>query len=103
MSPSPPRALVVAPDRDDARALVVFLRASGFHVEWARDDESAANVLAGDRVDVLVGELDAPHIDGLSLLTDARFRDRDVCAVLVADATDSPAALEAMRRGAYDV
>ena len=102
MSEPRPVALVVDRDHEDTRALVAFLRANQFDVEWTRDSEGAANVLEREHVDCLVSEARAPRIDGLALLSRARERNPAVCAVMITEGAELSVAVEAMRRGAYD-
>jgi DNA-binding NtrC family response regulator len=98
-----PLVLMVGRESDGARALVAILRGSGLEVAWARDGEGALNALDQIEPAGLVCELHAPRIDGMTVLRRALGRNPEVCAVLVADDPTSDAAVEAFRRGAYDV
>src|SRR6266478_4552308 len=63
-----PRVLVVERESEATRALVAALRREPLQILWARDDESAHNVIETQRIDGLVTALRAPRIDGLALL-----------------------------------
>ncbi len=112
MSLQRPRALVVDKDTAETQALLGFLEANGFDVQWAKDGEQAFNVLdapAPDKAgavplghEVLVTELRAQRIDGLRLLEIARRRNPEVCVILIADAGGIDLATDAMREGAHD-
>ncbi len=112
MSLQRPRALVVDKDTAETQALLGFLEANGFDVQWAKDGEQAFNVLDAPPPDkagavplgheVLVTELRAQRIDGLRLLKIARLRNPEVCVILIADAGGIDLATDAMREGAHD-
>ncbi len=103
MARTRPCVLVVEREGDAVRALVAFLRQHDFEVIVAHDGESAGSVLDKRRVDALLCALRAPRIEGLAVLAHARARRAGVCAVLFADAPDVELAVEAVRRGAWDV
>ncbi len=102
MSDSRPRVLVALAGADPGRALAEFLDAHGFACVPVRDTESALNALERERVDCLVCEVRAPRLDGLAVLDRARARQAALCAVMLASGETRAAALEAVRRGAYD-
>ncbi len=112
MSLQRPRALVVDKDTAETQALLGFLEANGFDVQWAKDGEQAFNVLDAPPPDkagavllgheVLITELRAQRIDGLRLLEIARKRNPEACVILIADAGGIDLATDAMRDGAYD-
>jgi DNA-binding NtrC family response regulator len=81
---------------------MAFLRARGYRTLWARDAESAFNVLDQEPIDCLVCELSEPRIDGIGVLHRARARNSELCAVMVTAGAEIEAAVESMREGAYD-
>ena len=89
--------LVVEPPGDANRSLLTFLAAHEFDPVAARDGGTAFNVLAARPVDCLLTEWRTPQIDGLSLLRAARERHPGVCAVVLTEAGDREAAVEALR------
>ncbi len=95
--------LVVDPDSESTRALIAFLRGQGWSVILAGDHEAAARGIARERIDALVCELRSPRIDGLAVLDLALQRAPSVVAVFVHEHPELPLAIEAMRRGAWDV
>ena len=97
-----PRVLVVLYGAESGRSLAAFLGARGFDALSVRDTESALNALDHERVDCLVCDARAPHLDGLAVLDRARARHSALCAVMVATGDTRSVALEAVRRGAYD-
>ena len=95
--------LVVDHESEPTRALLALLRKQGWSVVWVPDSEGAANALAHERIDALVCELRSARIDGLAVLELALQRGRGVVAVFVHEDPELPLAIEAMRRGAWDV
>jgi len=99
----PPVVLVVARDVPATRSLVASLRASGLDVAWSHDGESGAGALEKSRPRAVVCELRAPRIDGFAVLARARERRPPPAVILVSDGPQLELAVEAMRRGAWDV
>ena len=99
-----PRVLVVQPESADTRQLVGFLNECGYEVLWARESQSAYDILDAEPVDGLVCDLQAERIDGLRLVRLALQRNSEICAIVVASASPQGIELgtEAMRHGAYD-
>ncbi len=95
--------LVVEPPGDANRSLLAFLAAHGFDPIPARDGGTAFNVLAARPVDCLLAEWRTPQVDGLSLVREALQRHPGVCAVVITEAGDREAVVEALREGAHDV
>jgi DNA-binding NtrC family response regulator len=96
------RALVVDRETPETRRLLAFLRARGYRVLWAKDGESAFNVLDHEPVDCLVCELSEPRIDGIAVLHRAQAVNSELCAVMMTAGADIEAAVATMREGAYD-
>ena len=96
------RILIVESETAETRGWIAFLRARGLGVLWAKDGESAFNVLDHEPVDGLVCEVQEQRIDGLAVLRRALARTESLCAVMVATAADVELALAAMREGAQD-
>jgi two-component system response regulator HydG len=103
MARESPRLLVVDRDGDATRALVAFLRQSGYDVDWTRDGADALAAIQGTTFDGVVAAIRAPGIDGLAVLKHARLRNPSLCAVLVSERPDIEPAVEAVREGAHDV
>ncbi len=98
-----PVVLLVARETPDARALAAALRPRGFEVVRAHDGEGGIGALEKARPQAVVCELRAPRIDGLAVLARASEGRPAPCVVLVSDGPRLDLAVEAMRRGAWDV
>jgi DNA-binding NtrC family response regulator len=97
-----PTVLVVDRESEATKALIAFLRDSELDVIWTREGEAAFNVIDDRPVDCIVTELRVHRIDGMGLLRQARERNPEVCAVVIAEGAEIEMAVEAMRQGAYD-
>ena len=97
-----PRVLVVDRETPETREVIAFLRSRGYRTLWAKDNESAFNVLDHERVDCLVCEVQEHRIDGLAVLRRARTLFPELCAVMVATEADVEAAVAAVHEGAHD-
>lgn len=95
--------LVVDRESDSTLALVTALRERDLEVIWARDGESAFNVLDERAVDAVIAELQDERIDGLAVLDHTRERHPQASVVIVFEGAPREAVAEALRRGAYDV
>lgn len=102
-SRAPARVLVVSHEADAARDLVAFLGGHGYSASFATDGERGSRAIEREPVDALVSELHAPAIDGLALLDVLREHRPGACAVFVTERPELERAVEAMRRGAWDV
>src|SRR5690606_13076505 len=100
--PSGLRVLVV----DDEESMRWFLRQGlarlGWSVEVAADAESAVRALAGRRFDAAVVDVRLPGADGLTVLREVRARDPDTVVVMITAYGSIPAAVGAIKRGAFD-
>ena len=98
------RVLVVLAETDETRHLVAFLNEEGYEVLWARESQSAYDILDRERVDGLICDLQAERVDGLRLVKVSLQRNAEICSIAVASTTLEGIELgtEAMRQGAYD-
>ncbi|NIA13235.1 MAG: response regulator [Nitrospiraceae bacterium] len=94
--------LLVERDGTAGGRIRMYLVERGYAVEWVDDGEKAINLLDSHSFDGLVTELNAPRVEGMRLMAVARGRNREVCAVVIAEHSDIELATEAMRQGAYD-
>ena len=73
-----------------------------FDVTTAEDGTRALGLVAAGDFDVIVSDIKMPGADGLAVLREARSRDRDVEVILMTAYATVPAAVDAIREGAYD-
>ena len=96
------KVLVVDDDRVIRRNLALLLRSEGYEaVEAADGDEALASIRADEPHAVLL-DLKMPNRDGLQVLADLGPSLADLPVIVITAFGGSVAAIEAMRRGAYD-
>jgi len=62
------RLLLVEDDLPLAEALVSLLVSSGYAVDCVHDGEAARALVAAEQYDLMILDLNLPHLDGLSVL-----------------------------------
>ncbi len=102
LRPARARILVVEDHDDLAEALALNLRHAGHSVECARDGRDALVFAHTRRPDLILLDLNLPHVDGFAVLR--RLRDAGVwCPVLILSARgDAADKVEGLRLGADD-
>ena len=94
--------VVDAPSRHTTM-LLDYLKAAGYDVRYAKDGETAYNVLDIEpAVHAVITGLRAQRIHGMRLLEVAKRRNPEVCVVIMTEDANVELATEAMRQGAYD-
>ena len=73
-----------------------------FDVTTAEDGARALALVAAGDFDVIVTDIRMPGADGLAVLREARSRDHDAEVILMTAYATVPAAVDAIREGAYD-
>jgi len=102
MEKKPETILVADDDRVIRRNLALLLRAEGYHaVEAADGDEALASIREKQPVAVLL-DLKMPGRGGLDVLAELGPALADLPVIVVTAFGGSSAAIEAIRRGAYD-
>ena len=97
------RALCVVENDGAERAqLAELLSGLGIDVETFSSAEELLAALDHTQIQVLVSELDLPGIGGIELLAELRSRGIDAPTILLAEQSDVPTAVGAIRAGAAD-
>ncbi len=96
------RVLVVDDKENFTKLFRRLLPADRFDVTTAADGARALALIAASDFDVVVSDIRMPGADGLEVLRAARARDPDVEVVLMTAFASVPAAVDAIRQGAYD-
>ena len=94
--------LVAEDDRTNRKNLVRLLESEGYVVREAADGEVALASFAADRPDAVLLDLKMPKRDGLAVLEALAAELGETPVIVVTALGGSSAAIEAMRRGAYD-
>ncbi len=94
--------LVAEDDRAIRFSLACSLKADGYRVIEVGDGDEALARIEKDRPDAVLLDLKMPNRDGLAVLAELGPALADVPVIVITAYGGSAAAIEAMRRGAYD-
>ena len=97
------RILVVDDEPGLRQTLAVILGGEGYEVVTAAEGGEALATLEREPVDLVLCDLRMPGTDGMAVLDAHRARDGRALVIVMSAYLDDDRALEAMRRGAYDV
>ena len=100
--PTPSTVLVADDDRTIRRNLVLLLRSEGYQTLEAGDGDEALARIKSDAPDAVLLDLKMPGRGGLEVLAELGPALTDLPVIVVTALGGSAAAIEAMRRGAYD-
>jgi two-component system response regulator HydG len=96
------RVLVVDDQRNMRATTAMVLRQAGHAVEEAEDGAAALERLKASSYDVVLTDLRMPNVDGMEVLRLARQLSPQTQVIVMTAYGTIEAAVEAMRRGAYD-
>ena len=99
---NPSKVLVTDDDRTIRRNLVLLLRSEGYEAIEAADGNEALALIKSDAPDAVLLDLKMPGRGGLEVLAELGPALVDLPVIVVTALGGSAAAIEAMRRGAYD-
>jgi two-component system, NtrC family, response regulator AtoC len=100
--PAPSTILVADDDRTIRRNLVLLLRSEGYQTLEAVDGDEALAKVAHDSPDAVLLDLKMPGRGGLDVLAALEPVLAELPVIVITALGGSAAAIEAMRRGAYD-
>jgi EAL domain-containing protein (putative c-di-GMP-specific phosphodiesterase class I) len=95
-----PRILVVDDDDQVLGLHELALKEHGYHVETALNGLAALQVLQRMSFDVILSDIDMPHMDGIQLLERVRAEDLDVPILLITGRPSVDTAIQAIEQGA---
>ncbi|MFH1681628.1 MAG: sigma-54 dependent transcriptional regulator [Candidatus Eisenbacteria bacterium] len=96
------RILVVDDERNIRRTLEMVLRPEGFETIEAESGEAALRLLAEERADLVVLDVQLPGMSGIETLREMRRADPDLTVVMISGHATIATAVEATREGAFD-
>jgi two-component system, NtrC family, response regulator AtoC len=99
---APAKILVADDDRTIRRNLVKLLESEGYRAFEASDGDGTVKSIRANRPDAVLLDLKMPGRDGLDVLQELGPALLDLPVIVVTAFGGSAAAIEAMRRGAYD-
>lgn len=98
----PPAVGIVVPDPVARNALCAMLQGTGIEVASFDSAESCLLAVTGRRLACLIVDLLLPGMSGLELLRRLRSAGDQLPVILLADESDVPTAVAAIREGATD-
>ena len=97
------KQIILIDDEDEVRLSVAqTLELEGFSVTAFAEPEKALDHITANFAGIVVTDLKMPRMDGLAVLNYSMGLDVDLPVVIVTAHGDIPAAVQAMRDGAYD-
>jgi two-component system, NtrC family, sensor kinase len=104
MSPGAEARILVVDDELGMRDLLNFeLSCAGHEVRVAKDGKEALDALQRDEYDVIVSDVSMPGMSGIDLLGKTREVSPDTEVVMMTGFATMEVAIEALRRGAFDL
>ncbi|MEW6735755.1 MAG: sigma-54 dependent transcriptional regulator, partial [Acidobacteriota bacterium] len=96
------RVLVVDDDVACLSLMELTLRGEGYNVTVARDGREALKLIEEGGIDLIVSDVQMPHLGGDMLLRSAKKKDQSIEVILVTAHSTLDAAARAVIDGAYD-
>ncbi|MEF3168542.1 MAG: sigma-54 dependent transcriptional regulator [Deltaproteobacteria bacterium] len=100
--PNRPRILIVDDDRSLREFLEIFLAKDGYKVVSATDGRQALEILASERISLVLSDIRMPGMDGVSLLKEIKREKPSLPVILITAFASLDTAVAAMREGAWD-
>ncbi|MCL2640446.1 MAG: sigma-54 dependent transcriptional regulator [Phycisphaerales bacterium] len=100
--PPSPRLLLVDDDALIVNSLAEFLRLEGYTVETASDGEQATDLLAANRYNVVITDVNMPRVNGLELLRTIKNSYPDIVVLVITGYGTIENAVDAVKMGAFD-
>ncbi len=97
-----PRILVVDDEESIREFLDIMLRKEGYEVTCVEDGQKAIDTLKKKSFDLLISDLQMPHVTGIELLKHCREAYPDLLFMMITAFGTAESAVEAMKMGAYD-
>src|SRR5690606_13347807 len=80
----------------------IMLKKEGYEITLAEDGQKAKDLLAKKTFDMIISDLQMPHVTGIELLKHVKESYPDVVFMLITAFGTTETAVEAMKMGAYD-
>ena len=96
------RILVVDDEESIREFLEIMLKKEGYEVTTAEDGQNAKDILSKKSFDMVISDLQMPHVTGIELLKHVKESYPDTVFMLITAFGTTETAVEAMKMGAYD-
>ena len=97
-----PRILVVDDEESIREFLNIMLKKEGYEVTCVEDGQKAEDILKKKSFELVISDLQMPHITGLELLKIVKDNYPNTLFMLITAFGTTETAVEAMKNGAYD-
>jgi two-component system response regulator PilR (NtrC family) len=97
-----PRILVVDDEESIREFLNIMLKKEGYEVTCVEDGQKAMDLLKKKTFEMVISDLQMPHVTGLELLKFVKENYPDLLFMLITAFGTTETAVEAMKLGAYD-
>lgn len=97
-----PRILVVDDEESIREFLEIMLKKEGYEVTCVEDGQKAKDILVKKSFDMVISDLQMPHVTGIELLKYVKESYPDLVFMLITAFGSTESAVEAMKMGAYD-
>ena len=96
------RVLIVDDEEPVRRVLARYLRTRGYQVETVESGQAALNILARERVSLVICDIMMPGMSGVEVARLASDADPDLAIMMLSALNDAPTATAALNGGALD-
>jgi two-component system, NtrC family, response regulator PilR len=97
-----PRVLVVDDEESIREFLEIMLKKEGYEITTAEDGAKAKEILTKKSFDMIISDLQMPHVTGIELLKFVKETYPDLVFMMITAFGTTENAVEAMKMGAYD-
>jgi len=96
------RILVVDDEESIREFLEIMLKKEGYEVTLAEDGQKAKDLLVKKSFDMIISDLQMPHVTGIELLKHVKETAPEIVFMMITAFGTTETAVEAMKMGAYD-
>jgi Response regulator containing a CheY-like receiver domain and an HD-GYP domain len=96
------KVLIIDDDRTLLKSTMMILKAEGYDVDTEPESKIALGRIVTGQYDLIVTDIRMPGITGLEIIAEMRKRAIEVPVILMTAYAELPAAIDAIRRGAFD-
>jgi len=97
-----PRILVVDDEESIREFLEIMLKKEGYEITCAEDGAKAKEILGRRSFDMVISDLQMPHVTGMELLKHVKDSYPELVFMMITAFGTTESAVEAMKMGAYD-
>lgn len=96
------RILVVDDEESIREFLEIMLKKEGYEITLSEDGQKAKELLAKKSFDMIISDLQMPHVTGIELLKHVKETAPEIVFMMITAFGTTETAVEAMKMGAYD-